>query len=154
MKIESARDHGRTRRGPDRRSRNGTFYYPERRYGFERRRPPEGTWSARYHSWLETFRHDHDTIAVVLLVFVLLNLADLLLTVRALSMGAVEGNPIMAYLFAVDPVLASVFKISVGAGIAIAVWSARRYRRILETSLLMVAVMTAVLFYHGYHALV
>ncbi len=153
MKIESVGDHGRTRRGADRRSRNGSFFYPERRYGFERRRPAEGTWGARYHAWLEHYRHDHDTIAVALLVFVVLNLADLLLTVRAMSMGAVEGNPIMAYLFAVDPVLAAVFKVVVGAGIAIAVWSARRYRRILETSLMMVAVMTAVLLYHGYNAL-
>jgi len=141
-------------RGPDRRSRNGSFYYPERRYGFERRRPTEGTWRARYHAWLEQYRHDNDTIAVALLVFVLLNLADLLLTVRALSMGAVEGNPIMAFFFSVDPTLAAVFKVIVGAGIALAVWSARGYRRILETSLIIVAVMTAVLLYHGYFAFV
>ncbi len=154
MKIENDRQGERVIRGSDRRSRNGTFYYPERRYGFERRRPAEGTWRARYHAWLEQYRHDNDTIAVVLLVFVLLNLADLLLTVRALSLGAVEGNPIMAFLFAVDPTLAAMFKVVVGAGIALAVWSARRYRRILETSLIIVAVMTAVLLYHGYYAFV
>ncbi len=154
MKIESDRAHPRVSRGSDRRSSNKALYYPERRYGFDRRRPPRGTWRARYHAWLEHYRHDHDTVAAALLVFVLLNLADLLLTIRALSMGAVEGNPIMAYLFAVDPTLAALFKVVVGAGIALAIWSARRYRRILETSLVIVAVMTVVLLYHGYIALV
>lgn len=154
MRIESDRPSETAARGSDRRSGKSTVYFPERRYGFERRRPPEGTWRARYHAWLEQYRHDHDTIAVALLVFVLLNLVDLLLTVRALSMGAIEGNPIMAHLFAVDPTLAAVFKVVVGSGIALAVWSARRYRRILETSLVMVAVMTAVLLYHGFSGLI
>jgi hypothetical protein len=103
---------------------------------------------------LDRFRHDHDTIAAVLLVFVLLNLVDLLLTVQALSMGAIEVNPVMAYLFAVDPTLAALFKVVIGAGIALTIWSARRYRRILETSLVTVGVMTAVLLYHGYNALI
>jgi hypothetical protein len=102
---------------------------------------------------LERYRHDHDTIAVALMVFFLLNLADLLLTVRALSLGAIEGNPIMRFLFDIDPALAALFKVAVGAAIALAIWSARRYRRILETSLVIVAVMTAVLLYHGYNAL-
>lgn len=88
------------------------------------------------------------------MVFVLLNLVDLLLTVQALSLGATEANPIMAYLFALDPTLAALFKVVVGAGIALAIWSARRYRRILETSLFMVGVMTAVLLYHGYNTLI
>lgn len=87
-------------------------------------------------------------------MFVLLNLVDLLLTVQALSMGAIEGNPVMAYLFAVDPTLAALFKVVIGAGIALSIWSARRYRRILETSLVVVGVMTAVLLYHGYNALI
>jgi hypothetical protein len=103
---------------------------------------------------LDRYQRDHDTIAAVLLVFVLLNLVDLLLTVQALSMGAIEVNPVMAYLFAVDPTLAALFKVVIGAGIALAIWSARRYRRILETSLVTVGVMTAVLLYHGYNALI
>lgn len=153
MKIQSAREGSWAKRGADRRIRD-RLYYPERRHGFERRRPPRGTWSSRYHTWLDRYRRDRDTIAAVILVFVLLNLVDLLLTVQALSLGAIEGNPVMAYLFAVDPTLAALFKVVVGAGIALTLWSARRYRRILETSLVMVAVMTAVLFYHGYNALI
>lgn len=154
MRIESARDHGYVRRGPDRRTRGVSLYYPERRTGFDRRRPVDGTLTARYHRFLEQYRNDSHTIAAMLLVFVVLNIVDLLLTVRALSMGAVEVNPVMAWLFASDPAVAALFKLVVGAGIALAVWSARRYRRILEFSFVLVAVMTVVLVYHGYNALV
>ncbi len=154
MRIESAHDHGQVERGPDRRARGASVYYPERRFGFERRAPDDGTWRAGYHRFLEQYRHNHDTIAVALFVFVLLNIADLLLTVRALSMGAVEVNPVMAWLFETDPVLAATFKLAVGFGIALAVWAARRYRRILETSLVLVAIMTLVLVYHGYVAII
>lgn len=154
LRINSAREHGRVQRGPDRRTRSASLYYPERRFGFERRRPPEGTWRAGYHRLLEHYRQDHDTIAVALLVFVVLNIADLLLTIRALSLGAVEVNPVMAWLFAADPALAALFKLTVGFGIALAVWAARSYRRILETSIVLVAIMTLVLVYHGYNALV
>ncbi|HKZ28053.1 MAG TPA: DUF5658 family protein, partial [Acidimicrobiia bacterium] len=108
----------------------------------------------RYHRVLDEYRHDPDTIAAALLVFVVLNIADLLLTVRALSLGAVEGNPVMALLFEIDPAMAAMFKLVVGAGIALAIWSARRYRRMLEASLMLVAVMTLVLVYHGYNALI
>jgi hypothetical protein len=153
VRIGSARDYGLIERGPDRRIRNLSLYYPERRRGFDRRRPAEGTWRAGYHRWLDEYRRDPLTIAAVLFVFVVLNIADLLLTVQALSMGAVEANPVMAWLFATDPVLAALFKLAVGFGMAAAVWAARRYRRILEMSFVMVAVMTVVLVYHGYHAL-
>lgn len=153
VRIESAHDHRRVRRGPDRRTRNISLYYPERRRGFERRRPTEGTWRASYHHLLERYRNDSDLIAAALLVFVVLNIADLLLTMQALSLGAVEVNPVMAWLFAIDPVTAALFKLVVGVGIALAVWTARRYRRILEMSFVLVAVMTLVLVYHGYNAL-
>ena len=154
MRIESARDHSRVERGPDRRMRNISVYYPERRFGFERRRPAEGTWKAAYHRLLEEYRNNPNTIAVALMVFVVLNIVDLLLTVQALSMGAIEVNPVMAWLFDSDPTMAALFKLVVGTGIALAVWGARRYRRILEFSFVLVAVMTGVLLYHGYNALV
>ncbi|MDH3259579.1 MAG: DUF5658 family protein [Acidimicrobiia bacterium] len=153
-RIESARESGEYVRGADRRASSKSFRLPERRRGFERRRPTDGTWRVRYHRWLEQYRHDHDTIAAALLVFVVLNIVDLLLTVQALSQGAIEVNPIMAWFFAVDPVMAAVFKLVVGSGVALAVWLARRYRRMLETSLALVAVMTIVLAVHGYHALI
>lgn len=154
MRIGSARDYGVVERGADRRRRKASLYYPERRSGFDRRRPPKGSWRARYHRILDEYRHDQHTIAALLFVFVVLNIVDLLLTVQALSMGAVEVNPVMAWLFDIDPVFAAVFKLAIGAGIALAVWAARRYRRILETSFVLVAVMTVVLVYHGYNVLI
>lgn len=153
MRIKSAGGYGYVRRGPDRRVRNGSLHFPERRLGFDRRRPPKDSWRGRYYRLLDRYRGDSDTIAAALLVFVVLNIADLLLTVRALSLGAVEVNPVMAWMFDLDPTLAALFKLAVGMGIALAVWAARRYRKILETSLLLVAVMTVVLVYHGIIAL-
>jgi hypothetical protein len=154
VRIKTARESGYTPRGPDRRVRNVSLHFPERRLGFDRRRPPGNTWRGRYYRLLERYRGDSDTIAAALLVFVVLNIADLLLTIRALSLGAVEVNPVMAWLFDLDPALAAMFKLAVGLAIALAVWAARRYRKILETSLLLVAVMTMVLLYHGYNVLV
>lgn len=154
VSVDPASDTGHVERGPDRRRRPSSLHFPERRRGFDRRRPPADTWRGRYHRLIEGYRNDPDTIAVALLVFVVLNIVDLLLTVRALSMGAREINPVMAHLFEVDPVIAAVFKVVVGAAIAIAVWWARRYRRMLETSLALVIVMTAVLGLHGYGAFV
>ena len=153
MRIGSPHNREYIKRGPDRRVRNGSFHVPERRLGFDRRRPPRGSWRGRYHGFLDRYRGDTDAIAAVLLVFVVLNIADLLLTVRALSMGATELNPVMAWLFELDPTLAALFKLAVGMAIALAVWAARRYRLILETSLLLVTVMTVVLIYHGVVAL-
>jgi hypothetical protein len=153
VRIGSVHNREWTKRGPDRRVRNGSFHVPERRLGFDRRRPPRDTWHGRYHEFLDRYRGDTDTVAAVLLVFVVLNVADLLLTVRALSMGATELNPVMAWLFALDPTLAALFKLSMWVAIALAVWAARRYRLILETSLFLVAVMTVVLLYHGVVAL-
>lgn len=154
VSVDSASDINHVERGPDRRREPASLHFPERRHGFDRRHPPPGTWRARYHRFLEEYRNDPDTIAIALLVFVVLNIVDLLLTVRALSMGAREINPIMARLFEIDPMMAAVFKVVVGAAIAIAVWSARRYRRMLETSLALVVVMTVVLGLHGYGAFV
>ncbi len=83
-------------------------------------------------------------------VFLLLNLADLVLTLDALEMGAVEANPLMAGLFDLSPVAATIFKLAIGLLIAGILWRMRRYRRVLEASLLLVAVMTVVLLYHGW----
>lgn len=153
MRSKSARKQGYVERGPDRRVRNASVHYPERRLGFDRRRPPKDTWRGRYYRFLDRYRGDNDTIAAALLVFVVLNIVDLLLTLQALSKGAVEINPVMAWLFDLDPTVAALFKLVIGMCIALAVWAARRYRKILETSLLLVVVMTVVLMYHGAIAL-
>ena len=54
----------------------------------------------------------------------------------------------MALLFEMDPAAAAVFKLAVGIGVALVLWSLRRYRLMLETSLLLVAGFSVLALYH------
>ncbi len=114
------------RRWIDRRARV-RFRFPERRTGFDRRSP------RRVLTW---YRDRPRFIAAVLGVVFALNILDLLLTNRALALGAVEANPIMAALFEVSPALAASLKLLVTGGVVAVIWNMRRYRRILEVSLI------------------
>ena len=114
------------RRWIDRRARV-RFRLPERRTGFDRRSP------RRVLTW---YRDRPRFIAAVLGVVFALNILDLLLTNRALALGAVEANPIMAALFEVSPALAASLKLLVTGGVVAVIWNMRRYRRILEVSLI------------------
>lgn len=114
-------------RGTDRRARRAAFRYPERRTGFDRRSPGGVIASYRDHPGI---------LAAVLTAVVILNLMDLLLTLRALERGATEANPIMSALFELDNTLAGSFKMLVAVGVVLVIWRMRRYRRILQVSLL------------------
>jgi hypothetical protein len=48
-----------------------------------------------------------------------------------------------------DPVLAGVIKLLIATGVAGAMWMLRRYRRVLEASLLLLVAMAGLLAYHG-----
>ena len=78
-----------------------------------------------------------------------LGLADVLLTSRLISFGAAELNPVMAGLLAGGPGTALLLKILVMAPVAAAVWWLRRYRRILEFSLIVVVVFAALIAYQA-----
>ena len=78
---------------------------------------------------------------------VLLNLADYLLTLRALDRGASEVNPVMAVLFDVGPAAAGSVKLLLGFGVVLVMWQMRRYRRILAVSLVALGGFSAVLVY-------
>ncbi len=97
---------------------------------------------------LDAYRARPGAVAVVLVAFLGLNLADLLLTVRALDRGATEANPVIGLLFSVDPVVAGAFKLTITLAVAVTIWKMRRYRLMLETSLVVVAGLTVVLAYH------
>lgn len=125
-----------------------SFRYPERRTGFERRLPADGTIRSAWLRTLERYRDSPLAVAVVAVAFVALSGADLLLTLRALDAGATELNPLMAALFATSPVAAGAVKMSIAVVVAATMWAGRRYRRILELSLLAVGVMAALLAYH------
>jgi hypothetical protein len=87
-------------------------------------------------------------LRVVLLVVNLLNVADFWLTLRVLGNGGGEANPIMRSLFEASPVWAGLFKTAAIALTSLLVWRCRRYRLALAAALTMLAIFTAVAFYH------
>ncbi len=121
---------------------------PERRSGFDQRRPVGGPLRRGYHRVLDTYRHRPRALLAVLVVFVALNTADLVLTVRAIGLGAEEANPVMAWLLGVDPVVAAAYKLGIGAAAALVMFAMRRYRRILEASVALTGCFSALFGYH------
>ena len=125
-------------RTADRRATGNGFHFPDQRAGFDRRRPNGAV------GW---YRDRPHLIAAVLVTVVLLNIADYLLTVRALDRGASEANPIMAALFEVSPAVAGSVKLTLVLVVVAVIWNMRRYRRILEVSLVALAGFSLVLAY-------
>lgn len=134
--YQPAIDH---RRGIDRRVARYAFRFPDRRSGFARRQPERGRLGTAYGSMLSVYRSRPQLLAVVLVAIAVLNIADLLLTVRALELGAAELNPIMAALIESNLALAATFKVTIGIAVVAAMWLLRRYRLILEASIVNLA---------------
>jgi hypothetical protein len=88
------------------------------------------------------------TLGVLLLVVNLLNVADFWLTVNVLHGGGGEANPIMRSLFCMGPVWAGLFKMTAVLLTSLLVWRCRSYRMALAAALAILAVFTAVAFYH------
>ncbi len=135
------------RRGIDRRVKHLSLRFPDRRLGFTRRQIHGSSPRIAYHRMLAAYRYRPQALAVVLVTVALLNVADLALTLRALDRGAVELNPIMAMLLGSDPLLASIFKVTIGVGVVVAMWLMRRYRRVLEASLVLLGGFTLLVVY-------
>ena len=133
---------GSDRGGGERRVRTVSLRYPEKRTGFDRRA------TSRYQSALTAYRRQPGAIAAVLGLILALNAADLILTVRALGRGTGEANPLMAWLFDQHAVLAAIFKLAVGLAVTAVIWRLRRYRRVLELSIVLTALFGLVLSYH------
>jgi hypothetical protein len=126
------------RRATERRTARARLRYPERRTGFDRRIP---------HSAITWYRDHPEVIAAALIGVVVLNVSDLLLTLRALDRAATEANPLLAVLFDYNPAVAGAFKLLAGLGVVLVIWRMRRYRRILELSLVALALFGVVLAY-------
>lgn len=124
------------RSGIDRRVKRLSLHFPDRRRGFGRRQIHGSGARAAYNRTLATYRHSPRAIAAVLLAVAALNFVDLALTLRALELGAAELNPIMAALLDTDPLLAALFKATIVFGVVAVMWAMRRYRQVLEASLL------------------
>ena len=135
------------RRGRDRRVNRFSFRFPDRRLGFVRRQIGGRPARTAYNRMLAAYRSEPRILALVLVIVALLNIADLALTLQAIEVGAVELNPIMAALFGADMLLASVFKVIIGLGVVTAMWALRRYRRVLEASLLLLGGFTVLVVY-------
>lgn len=133
---------GSDRRGRERRVRTVSLRYPEQRTGFDRRA------TSRYQSALTAYRRQRGAIAVILGLILVLNATDLILTVRALGRGTGEANPLMAWLFEQHIGLAAIFKLAIGIAVTVVIWRLRRYRRVLELSIVLAALFGLVLSYH------
>jgi hypothetical protein len=114
----------------------------ERRTGFDRRGPISGgAVAVRFEGLLRGLRDSASSLRVILITVNILNVADFLLTLNALAMGASEANPVMRSLFNVDPVYAGIFKFLAILGVTLLVWRCRRYRSALQASLIVLALV-------------
>jgi len=122
----------------DRRVGSATFRVRERRMGFDRR---------RQDVLPGFFRDNPGWFAAVIVCMVALSAADMVLTFRVLSLGAIEGNPVMAALLASSPVAAVWFKGLVTLLVAACLWLMRGYRGVILTGLLASAVYFVLIAY-------
>ena len=132
----------------DRRVRRVSLHYPERRTGFDRRTAAASDARVAYLRLLHRYRARSAVVALVLGLVVALSLADLLLTLGALERGATEANPVMARLFDAGPEVAGVVKMGIILAVVAGIWAARRYRRALEASLILLAGFLVLMLYH------
>jgi hypothetical protein len=143
MGVEVSRDRSST----DRRRRTRPVK-AERRSGFDRRLPASRRPSDQWVRILQTYRDNPRAILLTLAVFTTLNLADLLLTLQNLSLGAREANPAMKALFDVNPMWAGVVKMGVGMVAAEIIWTWRRHRAALALSIGITVAMAGILGWH------
>jgi hypothetical protein len=127
------------KRDGERRCRS-SFQLPERRSGFDRRRPGD------------PLRRLLDQPAALLAVLVALNLlsaADWMLTSNALAHGAREANLLLASLISSSPLAAGVFKAAAVLAVSAVIWRARRYRAILAVAVGAVGLYVMLMLYHA-----
>lgn len=143
MSVETSKE----RRIIDRRRRSHPVAV-DRRSGFDRRLSGSGRLGDRYVRMLRAYRDNPRAILLTLAVFTTLNLADLLLTLRTISLGGREVNPAMKALFDIHPVWAGVVKMGVGMVAAEIIWEFRRRRSALALSIGVTVAMAGVLAWH------
>ncbi len=115
-----------------------------RRARDSRWRPPARAHARRRR--LNTRRRDLAVGAALILLW-LLNLDDVLLTRRALALGAVEANAIMGQILRLGFVPAALIKMAIVTAGAIFLWSQRRRPIVLMASVALAAVYMALVVY-------
>jgi len=152
MATESATTSGEAsdrRTQKDRRGRKTTVHFPERRRRFDRRTDPSaGRARVAYLGWIRRLSESPERAALLMVSIVVLNIADMAFTFRALGRGLQEVNPVMEGLLDASHGVAAFVKIGVSAVLAVAGWRFRRFRRVIEVALLVVALMSIVVLYH------
>ncbi len=122
-------------RSPGRRRRH-RLAVEERRTGFDRRRNVcRSPVTAALQAPVLRLRDDPRMLAEVLVLINVLSALDLFITLMVLRMGAVELNPLMAYLLDLGPLPAAVAKLGLVVSATIGLWKLRRHRAALATAL-------------------
>ena len=133
----------------DRRARKTTVHLAERRTGFDRRtRASAGRARVAYLDWIRRLSESGERAALLMISIVVFNIADMAFTFRALDRGLQEVNPVMAGLLDTGHGVAAFVKIGVSVALAAAGWWFRRFRRVIELALVVVALMSVVVLYH------
>jgi hypothetical protein len=107
----------------------------ERRSGFDRRRNVcRSALAAALEAPVLRLRADPRLLLEVLVLINVLSALDLFITVMVLRLGAVELNPLMAYLFEMGPAPAALAKIGLVVTATVGLWALRRHRAALTTA--------------------
>jgi hypothetical protein len=133
------------RRGDRRRHRRYTF--KDQRSGFDRRGPKEYRAGVLQNA-LAGLREQPRTLWWLLAAVNVLNIADYVLTLNALSHGFAEGNPVMGLLFDMNPALAGIFKTLAVLLASLLTWQLKRYRKALVVAIGMLVVFAGVFAWH------
>jgi hypothetical protein len=127
------------RSGLDRRSGQRILHLPERRTGYQRRDPSPV---------LSHLSNNHRLFASLMVGIVIMSAGDWLLTLIALRMGAVEGNPVLDSLLSMNPIAAAGFKAVLTLLVVSLMWTQRKYRSIAAVSLAAFLLYFALISYH------
>jgi hypothetical protein len=108
----------------------------ERRSGFDRRRDVcRSPVAAILEAPLLRLHDDSVLLAELLILTNVLSALDLFITLNLLRLGAVELNPVMAYLLELGTLPAALAKIGIMVAATWGLWLLRRYRAALATAL-------------------
>jgi hypothetical protein len=107
----------------------------ERRSGFDRRRNVRRSpVAAAFEAPIQRLREQPVLLAELLVTVNLLSVVDLLITLSVLRMGAIELNPLMAWLIDLGTAPAAAAKIGVVLAATLGLWLLRRHRAALTTA--------------------
>jgi len=125
------------RRG-ERRKERAHFVIPERRTGYDRRRPAQV---------LRTLSESPALLLTVLVAFNVLSMVDWFLTLHLTSSGAAEANLAVWALMSKNLMVAGALKAAAVLAVSFAIWRWRRYRLVVATALVAVAIYACLIVY-------